>query len=285
MSGIDISFNSFYSNLCLYICSHSGPGEVDMNSMHRVLRPIVDELKELYLGVRMQFPPSAGSILPTFHWIHAVLILVCADAPMLRKLLGFAGHTGRNFCSKCECTPEQIRMGFLEDDEEQKEFSQIPLRTKEKHREHGKQWRSCRTKERRTECVSLFGYLYTPFHDLVYCDSIRYAVIDPMHALLLGLAKHLLQILTDMNILKKSVFAAMQKRMARLRAPSELGRIPRKIDSQLSKLKADQVKKFLASSTVTIILLPTFSFLACYFVSVAKFFSSVSAFYHALCPG
>ena len=210
--------------------------------MHRVLRPIVDELSQLYLGCKMRFPPSKGSSIPRLKYIQAVLLLVCADAPMLRKLLGFAGHTGRNFCSKCECTPEQIRMGFSEDEKEKETFSRIPRRTKELHRVHGNLWRSCRTEGLRAECLSTSGYLYSPFNDLVYCDLIRYAVIDPMHALLLGLAKHLLQILTNMNILKKSVFAAIQKRMDRVRAPSELGRIPRKIDSKLSKLKADQVK-------------------------------------------
>ena len=227
--------------LLWYIMIVSGPKGIAMEDMHRVLRPIVTELEQLYEGVNMTLPPSAGYSTRVVRFIQAVLILVSADAPELRRFLGFAGHTGKNMCTKCECRQDQIHLGFSKIPADQVKFASIPARTKEKHRRDGNEWRGCYNDSQRKACVHASGYLYTPLNDLVYFDAIRFAVIDPMHALLLGLAKHLMQTLTDVGVLKPSVFTAMQEKMDRVRTPSELGRIPRKIDSKFSKLKADQV--------------------------------------------
>ncbi len=71
-----------------------GPHEPDVDHFHYVMEPLVDELKKLYEGVRMQ-------INGTQRFVFAVLLLVSCDAPALRKMLGFAGHTSGHGCTKC----------------------------------------------------------------------------------------------------------------------------------------------------------------------------------------
>ena len=54
-----------------------------------------------------------------------------------------------------------------------------------------------------------YGAKYSIFFELPYYDSIRFAIIDPMHNLFLGTAKHIMTIWKDNNILSKDQFAVI----------------------------------------------------------------------------
>ena len=70
-------------------------------------------------------------------------------------------------------------------------------------------------------------------------------VIDPMHCLFLGLAKHFfIKGFIHRNILSQADLAVIQKRIDTMSVPSDIGRIPYKIESSFLSFTADQYKNF-----------------------------------------
>ena len=82
---------------------------------------------------------------------------------------------------------------------------------------------------------------------LPYFDPIQFITIDPMHCLFLGIAKWIVKRLwIDGGVLTPQVLKIVQKRMNEFKVPSDLGRIPGKIDSGegFSNFTADQWRIF-----------------------------------------
>ena len=77
---------------------------------------------------------------------------------------------------------------------------------------------------------------------LPYFDAPRMLIVDPIHNLFLGSAKHSLHVLIKGDVLLESNFNVIQQRMDCFQAPSDVGRIPRKIRSGFSSFTADQWK-------------------------------------------
>ena len=70
-------------------------------------------------------------------------------------------------------------------------------------------------------------------------------VVDPMHALFLGIAKHYTKrVFIGKNLLNDADFEVIQKRVNSIVAPSDVGRIPQKIQSSFSSFTADQFKNW-----------------------------------------
>ena len=70
-------------------------------------------------------------------------------------------------------------------------------------------------------------------------------VIDPMHNLFLGVAKHFCKkIMIGMNILKDEDFSVLQNCMDKILCPANIGRIPHKICSSFRIFTADQYKNW-----------------------------------------
>lgn len=71
------------------------------------------------------------------------------------------------------------------------------------------------------------------------------AIIDPMHNLYLGTAKHVLRrIWHDNNMIDKKDYATIQECVDSVHVPPNLGRLPSKILSSFAGLTADQLKTF-----------------------------------------
>ena len=85
-----------------------------------------------------------------------------------------------------------------------------------------------------------FGARYSVLFQLPYYDAIRFALIDPMHNLLLGTAKHVLKTWIEKGILSESDLQRLQKRVNLVKPPSEIGRIPSKISDGFKGFTADQ---------------------------------------------
>ena len=68
--------------------------------------------------------------------------------------------------------------------------------------------------------------------------------IDPMHDLFLGTAKHVFETWTDTKLLPPSKLKLLQERLDRLRATSDLGRLPGKVESGFGGWTAAQWKNF-----------------------------------------
>lgn len=70
-------------------------------------------------------------------------------------------------------------------------------------------------------------------------------IIDPMHNLFLGSAKHFLKsIIIGRNIIQDTSFTLIQNRVNSLVVPPDIGRIPHKIISGFSSFTADQWKNW-----------------------------------------
>ena len=78
--------------------------------------------------------------------------------------------------------------------------------------------------------------------DLPYFDAPRMLCIDPMHNLFLGTAKHMINLWIDHEVLSRAQFASIQEVTDSIVVPSDIGRIPHKIESGFSSFKADQFK-------------------------------------------
>ncbi len=71
-----------------------GPHE-PKGDINTYLKPLVNELKELWTGVVM--PTASG----TQVLVRAALICVSCDIPASRKVSGFVGHNAYRACSRC----------------------------------------------------------------------------------------------------------------------------------------------------------------------------------------
>ena len=80
-------------------------------------------------------------------------------------------------------------------------------------------------------------------------DPIRFAVVDPMHCLFLGVAKWIIKsIFVSQKKLTMEQLRVVQQRMDHICLPSDIGRIPAKIaigSDGFSNLTADQWKTFI----------------------------------------
>ena len=92
---------------------------------------------------------------------------------------------------------------------------------------------------------SELGCRYSVLLELPYFDAPTMLVIDPMHCLFLGLAKLFLKkVLIGRGILSNTDLATIQKRVNAMKVPSDIGRIPHKIEHAFYNFSADQYKNW-----------------------------------------
>lgn len=123
--------------------------------------------------------------------------------------------------------------------------SSWPKRTAASHRESVKQINLCNTKSSQQQKESSLGCRYSVLLDLPYFDPIRMHIIDPMHNLFLGTGKHMLDVWKRELLLLTCQFEKIQNTVDSLSVPSDVGRIPQKIESGFSGFKADQFKNWI----------------------------------------
>ena len=121
-----------------------------------------------------------------------MVVCLSSDIPATRKVAGFVGHNARKACSRCLKPFPRIGdhtdcSGFDRDT--------WPKCSHAVHCEYARKGLSARTKEARKLLERQFGARYSLLFELPYYDAIHFAVIDPMHNLYLGTAKHVLRIM------------------------------------------------------------------------------------------
>ena len=113
------------------------------------------------------------------------------------------------------------------------------------HREAISRIKKCCTKASKLKVESETGFRNTVLLKLPYFDTCRMLVIDPMHNLYLGSAKHILKaVWIEKGILTYSDFDVIQNRVDKCTVPTDIGRIPHKILSGFSSFTADQFKNW-----------------------------------------
>lgn len=73
------------------------PGPKEPKNMNPFLRPLVNEMKELYAGVTFRNPSAFLSV----STVRAVISCVMCDLPATRKVCGFSNFNALLGCSKC----------------------------------------------------------------------------------------------------------------------------------------------------------------------------------------
>ena len=100
----------------------------------------------------------------------------------------------------------------------------------------------CSTQEQKSNFESEHGVRYSELFRLPYYDPIRMHVIDPMHNLLLGVAKHAFMIWVDTGLLNDQKLKRIDERQLAVKVPSDIGRISGPMSKVYKCLKADEWK-------------------------------------------
>jgi hypothetical protein len=176
--------------------------------------------------------------------VRAALILISCDIPAARKLCGHV--LALVSCHRCEKQANYENRhhnfaGMAEIDE------WFITRDSAQHRQNASEWRRCKSDAARKRFVQETGVRWSELLRLPYFDPIRFVTIDPMHCLFLGIAKWIVKRLwIEEKVLTPSALKKVQTVMNQFRVPSDIGRIPRKIDigEGFSNFTADQWRTF-----------------------------------------
>ena len=163
--------------------------------------------------------------------VRVALLAVACDMPASRKVCGFLSLSANLGCPRCYCTFSE---GSLQRNYSKFERSSWTLHTNSKHRRDVdyliKNASKSHASESRMECK--LGCRYSVLLKLPYFDPIRMTLIDPMHNLFLGSAKHFTKdILINMGILNRADLNVIHKRIGIVQVPLDMGRLPSRIDS------------------------------------------------------
>ena len=106
------------------------------------------------------------------------------------------------------------------------------LRSNTKHRQDVQSLLKCTSKSALKHMESQLGCRNSVLLELLYFDPIRMTIIDPMHNLFLGSAKHITRsVFLNKGLLTKSDIDTFHKRVKNVQVPIKMGRIPSRIDS------------------------------------------------------
>lgn len=211
-----------------------GPKEPKL-TVNSYIAPLVQELNNAYQGWIIN---TKHSTVKTVR-IRACLGCVTCDIPASRKICGFLGHTARLGCNKCLKEFPTASFG------EKPNFAgydrdQWILRTVSSHRASCAELLAAKNQTHLQSLESKHGLRYSVALELSYFDPVRFTVVDPMHNLLLGTAKHTFTLWVKRNLLSTHDLDIIQDRSEKIFFPSDVGRLPLKIGSGFSGFTADQ---------------------------------------------
>ena len=175
--------------------------------------------------------------------IRAALLCTASDIPATRKVGGFVGHGSLKGCSRCLKPFPTTEFG-TKPDYSGFQRSMWPKRSLQDHQTQGMNWKHANTLKKRQDIEHDYGVHFTELLRLPYFDSIRFAVVDPMHNVLLRSAKHIMMLWKGNGMIVSDHFASIQDTVDKFVTPADIGRIPHKISSGFSSFTADQWKNW-----------------------------------------
>lgn len=98
--------------------------------------------------------------------------------------------------------------------------------TNSSHREVSAKYLQCNTRSQRYAIERSSGVWYTILLELPYFDAPRMCIIDPMHNLLLGTAKEMVELWKSLNIIDSKCYHNIQKKVDSHVCPNDIGRVP-----------------------------------------------------------
>lgn len=215
-----------------------GPSEPKLTA-NTFLEPLVRELQTLWAG-KERFS-IYGSLFK--RPIKVGLVCVSSDIPATRKIGGFLGHMASQGCSRCK---KHFNSGDGLDFSGFDRENWQPRNSSE-HKHSAKQTLGETSPTAQQKLCSELGARYSVLQELEYFDCIRYFVVDPMHNLYLGTAKHMMKNvwLNEKNdFISDEDFQRIQELVDSMTVPQDIGRIPGKISCSFSGFTADQWKNW-----------------------------------------
>ena len=196
-----------------------GPCEPSL-SVNSYLSPLVSDLLELWRGVQLRQPGTAITAL-----FRCALLGVTCDLPAARKTCGFLSYSANLGCTRCF---QNFSRGFaMKNCYDNFDRDRWEMRTNSRHRSDVKEILKCTTKTQRSKKESELGCRYSSLLDLPYFRPVEMLLIDPMHNLFLGTAKHFARNLwIGKNILDTTALAKIENRLKNTIVPAGLGRLP-----------------------------------------------------------
>lgn len=215
-----------------------GPSEPE-HDINSYLQPLVNELLSFLDGVKLHVSTASGVVEKK---VKCALLCVACDLPAGRKACGFLSHNARLGCSRCL---KEFSGGVGNQDFSGFERANWCARTDTQHRRDVEKLTSCKSKTEKKKMESLLGCRYSVFLDLPYFNSSRFLIVDPMHNLFLGTGKRMINLWIQFNLLTSNNFLKVQTFVDNISVPSDVGRIPHKIQSGFAGFKADQFKTWI----------------------------------------
>lgn len=185
------------------------------------LQPLIKELKLFWDGINLSIQTEKGIEEKT---IRAAILCVSCDLPAGHKTCGFLGHSAKLGCSRC-----LDYSGF--------NHHKWPKRDDKTHREAVMKITKCVTKTSMVHAESSSGCRYSSLLELPYFDAPRMLCIDPMHNLFLGTGKRMISMWIDQDLITRSYFNSIQQFVDKIIVPSDIGRLPYKIETRFSSLR------------------------------------------------
>ena len=208
--------------------------EHDLNSF---LEPLVEDLLRFWDGIELSVACSSAK-----KKIRCALLCIACDLPAGRKVCGFLGHSAHLGCSRCF---KRFKGSVGTMDYSGFDRENWIIRTGSAHRQAALKLKNANTHSALQAGESESGCRYSVLLKLPYFDAPRMLVVDPMHNLFLGTAKHFLKtVWIGRGIILESQFSSIQCRVNSSIVPSNIGRIPNKIRSGFSSFTADQWKNW-----------------------------------------
>ena len=154
------------------------------------------------------------------------------DIPAARKVCGFVGHRALKGCSKCLQSFPTAPFGEKAD---YSNFDKSSWESRCKHiHEIASKYKKCNTHSEQQQIERAYGIRYSILLELPSFDASRMCVVDPMHNLLLGTAKHMLELWKSLGNLSSKQYDEIQDRVDSYVCPTDIGHMPSKISSSLS---------------------------------------------------
>ncbi len=206
-------------------------------SMNNFLKPLVDELNELWrVGKWIHtYENKEGTIM------RAMLLGVACDSPATRKSSGFLAHSALLGCTRCYHrfpgkVGEKRYSGY--------DYKNWDLRDNETHRKHCDKIRLAKTDSKRSDLESEYGCRYSTLLELPYFDVIKQTSIDAMHLLFLGIAKSFFALLVERGILTEEKMAMITENLQNMHSTSHKAWLPKNIGSHWKFFNAYEWKNF-----------------------------------------
>ncbi|CAB4473725.1 unnamed protein product [Rhizophagus irregularis] len=207
-----------------------GPKEVGLERINHYLAPIVDELLEFWKGWRV---PKTYQYTEGLN-IKVALIIGLSDTPATRKLFGYGSAVMKwHRCEKRSTYSEAYKKTHYGGMQEYDKWVTNPINPS-LHRQYAHEWLQCNSKSSRNTHFKEYGVRWSELLRLPYMDPIRFAVVDPMHCLFLGIAKWIIKsIFINQNKLSMEQLRIAQKKMDYIELPSDIGRIPQRLQLEM----------------------------------------------------